>query len=58
VGRRNPEIRLRSAKCCLAADLPENLDYLARFDGRACQDAGFHATFSFAAALCDAVWPE
>jgi hypothetical protein len=37
---------------------PKSLDYLARFDGRACQDAGFHATFSFAAALCDAVWPE
>jgi hypothetical protein len=25
---------------------------------RAGQGAGFHATFSFAAALCDAVWPE
>jgi hypothetical protein len=26
--------------------------------GRACQGAGFHATFSHAAALCDAVWPN
>jgi hypothetical protein len=26
--------------------------------GRATQGAGFHATFSFAAALCDAVWPN
>jgi len=26
--------------------------------GRARQDAGFHATFWFPAALCDAVWPD
>jgi hypothetical protein len=26
--------------------------------GRACQGAGFHATFSLTAALCDAVWPN
>jgi hypothetical protein len=58
-GRSNAEIRLRSAKCSLALQVcPKNLDTWHASIGRACQGAGFHATFSLAAALCDAVWPN
>jgi hypothetical protein len=56
---RRAEIPLRIAKCCLASQaFPKTPDCAARFDGAACQDAGFHATFSLHAALCDAVWPN
>jgi hypothetical protein len=37
---------------------PKNPDYLGASTGWVCQGAGFHATFSLAAALCDAVWPN
>jgi hypothetical protein len=56
---RNAEIPLPGAKCRSA------FRYLRKMStpwhasiGGACQGAGFHATFSLAAALCDAVWPN
>jgi hypothetical protein len=56
---RNAEIRLRSAKCCLASGHPRKIPAPRQASiGRARQGAGFHATFSFATALCDAVWPN
>jgi hypothetical protein len=53
------EIRSRSVKCCLASRYPRKISAAWRASiGRACQGAGFHATFSLTAALCDAVWPN
>jgi len=47
------EIRLRTAKCCLASRYPRKISAAWRASiGRACQVAGFHATFSLTAALC------
>src|SRR5258706_14637981 len=46
-------------KCCLSSRYLRKIStaWQARI-GYARQDAGFHATFSLAAALCDAVWPN
>jgi hypothetical protein len=58
-GLRGTEIRLRGAKCCLAFSQPRKISTTWHASiGRACQGAGFHATFSPTAALCDAVWPN
>jgi hypothetical protein len=57
--RRNAEIRLRSAKGCLASRYLRKISANRHASiGWVCQGAGFHATFSLAAALCDAVWPN
>jgi hypothetical protein len=54
-----PKIRVRSAKCCLASRYLRKISTAWHAStARACQDAGFHATFSLTAALCDAVWPN
>jgi hypothetical protein len=54
--RGNP---LLSAKGCSASRYLRKISAARRASiGRACQGAGFHATFSLAAALCDAVWPN
>src|SRR6266403_188993 len=54
--RGNPMLR---AKCCLASKYLRTISTgrQARV-GCARQGAGFHATFSLAAALCDVVWPN
>jgi|SRR6266403_4920397 len=56
---RNAEIPLLHAKWCLASRYLRKISTArqARI-GCARQGAGFHATFSLAAALCDAVWPN
>ena len=57
--RHNAKVRLWSAKCLLGLQLYPKISAAWRAStGRACQGAGFHATFSLAAALCDAVWPN
>jgi hypothetical protein len=56
---RNAEIPLLSAKGCSASRYLRKISTAWHASiGRACQGAGFHATFSLAAALCDAVWPN
>jgi len=56
---RNAEIQSRTAKGCLASRYLRKISAAWRASvGRACQGAGFHATFWLAAALCDAVWPN
>ena len=56
-GAQQAKARLPSAKLPGPAAMPKTFRTARRASiGRSCQGAGFHATFSFAAALCDAVW--
>jgi hypothetical protein len=58
-GRRNAENPVAERESCLASRYPRKIQTTWRASvGWVCQGAGFHATFSLAAALCDAVWPN